>query len=137
VAYVSTESGQSEVYVRPLSSGGGRWQISDAGGAYPRWSRDGKELVYRTNEGIMSASIDASAGSLRTGKPQQLFAGAFRGGIGGISIAGNTFADYDMTPDGKRFVMFPRGAVTGEERAGIVTIVSSWFDDLSRAFAAK
>jgi serine/threonine-protein kinase len=137
VAYVSTESGQSEVYVRPLSSGGGRWQISDAGGAYPRWSRDGKELVYRTNEGIMSASIDASTGSLRTGKPQQLFAGAFRGGIGGISIAGNTFADYDMTPDGKRFVMFPRGAATGEERAGIVTIVSSWFDDLSRAFAAK
>ena len=46
------------------------------------------------------------------------------GGIGGIAIAGNTFADYDMTADGKRFVMFPRGAATGEERAGIVTIVS-------------
>ena len=85
----------------------------------------------------MAASIEFAAGSLRTGKPRQLFAGAFRGGTGGISIAGNTFADYDMTADGKRFVMFPRGAATGEERAGIVTIVSSWFDDLSRAFAVR
>ena len=137
VAYVSTESGQSEVYVRPFPSGGGRWQISDAGGSYPRWTRDGRELVYRTNDGIMAASVEAADGSLRTGKPHQLFTGAFRGGIGGIAIAGNTFADYDMTADGKRFVMFPRGAATGEERAGIVTIVSSWFDDLSRAFAAR
>ena len=83
VAYVSSESGQSEVYVRPVASGGGRWQISDAGGAYPRWARDGRELVYRTNEGIMAASIEGAEGSLRTGKPRQLFAGAFRGGIGG------------------------------------------------------
>jgi hypothetical protein len=42
-----------------------------------------------------------------------------------------------MTADGKRFVMFPRGAATGEERAGIVTVVSSWFDDLSRAFGVR
>ena len=85
----------------------------------------------------MAASIEVAEGSLRTGKPRQLFAGAFRGGTGGIAIAGNTFADYDMTADGKRFVMFPRAAAAGEERAGIVTVVSSWFDDLSRAFAAR
>jgi hypothetical protein len=85
----------------------------------------------------MAASIDVADNSLRTGKPRQLFSGAFRGGIGGIAIAGNTFADYDMTADGQRFVMFPRGAATGEERAGIVTVVSSWFDDLSRAFVTR
>jgi Tol biopolymer transport system component len=135
LAYASTESGDSEVYVRPFPSGGGRWQISDAGGGYPRWSRDGRELVYRTNEGVMAATIEVVGGGLRTGKPRQLFAGQFRGGSGGISIAGNSFADYDMSPDGKRFVMFPRAAASGEERAGIVTIVSSWFEDLSRAFA--
>jgi len=134
LAYASTESGDSEVYVRPFPSGGGRWQISDAGGGYPRWSRDGRELVYRTNEGVMAATIEVVGGGLRTGKPRQLFTGQFRGGSGGISIAGNSFADYDMSPDGKRFVMFPRAAASGEERAGIVTIVSSWFDDLSRAF---
>jgi Tol biopolymer transport system component len=135
MAYASTESGDSEVYVRPFPVGGGRWQISDAGGGYPRWSRDGREVVYRSADGIMAASIDVVGGSLRTGKPRQLFTGQFRGGPGGISIAGNSFADYDMSADGTRFVMFPRAAATGEERAGIVTIVSSWFDDLSRAFA--
>ena len=82
----------------------------------------------------MAATIDVVGGGLQTGKPHQLFTGQFRGGSGGISIAGNSFADYDMSPDGKRFVMFPRAAASGEERAGIVTIVSSWFDDLSRAF---
>ena len=97
---------------------------------------DGSWSTARTRGSWRPAS-KAAEGSLRTGKPRQLFAGAFRGGIGGVAIAGNTFADYDMTADGKRFVMFPRGAATGEERAGIVTVVSSWFDDLSRAFAAR
>jgi serine/threonine-protein kinase len=135
LAYASTESGDSEVYVRPYPSGGGRWQISDTGGGYPRWSGDGREVVYRTNDGVMAVAIDVVGGGLRTGKPRQLFTGQFRGGSGGISIAGNSFADYDMSADGTRFVMFPRAAASGEERAGIVTIVSSWFDDLSRAFA--
>ena len=55
--------------------------------------------------------------------------------MGGISIAGNTFGDYDVTADGKRFVMFPMATSAVEERAGVVTLVTSWFDDLNRATA--
>ena len=135
VAYASTESGRSEVYVRPFGPTGGRWQISDTGGAFPRWSRSGRELFFRTNEGIVSVAIDVAGGSLVTGKPNALFKGPFRGGIGGISIAGNTFADYDVSADGKRFVMFPMATGVLEERVGVVTLVTSWFDDLNRATA--
>jgi Tol biopolymer transport system component/predicted Ser/Thr protein kinase len=46
IAYVSFESGQREVYVRPFPSGEGKWQISTRGGHQPRWRGDGKELFY-------------------------------------------------------------------------------------------
>jgi serine/threonine-protein kinase len=132
LAYASSESGRSEIYVRPHGSGGGRWQISDSGGGYPRWSRDGKELYYRVTGGVMAASIESAGAGLRTGKPRLLFKGAFRGGITGIAIGPQTFSDYDVTGDGQRFVMLPAMAVTGEERAGLVTMVTGWFDELRK-----
>ncbi|HTI35913.1 MAG TPA: protein kinase [Vicinamibacterales bacterium] len=134
LAYSSTESGQPEIYVRPFGAGTGRWQISDTGGVYPKWSRSGRELFYRNGAGVMVASIEADGPSLRTGKPRQLFTGQFRGGLGGIAIAGNTFSDFDVSPDGQRFVMFPSGGTPAERGAGLVTIVSSWFDELAATF---
>jgi serine/threonine-protein kinase len=135
IAYSSNESGQIEIYVQSYPAGGGRWQVSDGGGAFPRWSANGKELFYRSRDGIMAVPIDTSGGTLKTGSPRALFTGAFRGGLSGISIAGQTFADYDVTRDGQRFVMFPTGSTTETARAGLVTVVSSWFDDLSATFA--
>jgi hypothetical protein len=56
VAYMSNESGRMEVYVRPFvdpasapstdGQGGRQWPVSTAGGTYPRWHPDGKELYY-------------------------------------------------------------------------------------------
>ena len=124
IAYTSSESGRSEIYIRPFPSGGGRWQVSDAGGGFPRWSRDGKELFYRVDDGLMVASIEALGDTLRTGKPRRAVTGAFRGGIGGLSIAGSNFADYDVSADGRRFVMFPAAADETQERAGVITLVA-------------
>ena len=62
----------------------------------------------------------------------RLFTGAFRGGAQGLTIAGNTFADYDVSADGKRFVMFPKGDEGVAAEAGLVTLVSGWFDEVSR-----
>ena len=135
IAYTSNESGQSQIYVRPFPSGTGRWQISDSPGGYPRWSRDGRELFYRSDGGIMVATIEATGAGLRTGKPQLLFKGSFRGGAAGLSLASNVFADYDVAPDGKSFVMFPSGAGDHGDRAGLVTLVTNWFDELKRVAA--
>ena len=49
LAYVSTESGRSEVYVRTLIGGTGRSRISTDGGV-PRWRGDGRELFYIATE---------------------------------------------------------------------------------------
>ncbi|HSG01451.1 MAG TPA: hypothetical protein VLA20_09980, partial [Vicinamibacterales bacterium] len=137
IAYSSDESGRAEVYVRSFEEGGGRWQISDSGGGYARWSGDGRELFYRTDEGIMVASIETTGGGLRTSRPRQLFTGAFRGGVGGTTVGGSTFADYEVSRDGQRFVMFPVAATAEESRAGLITLINPWFDDLENTFAPR
>ncbi|MEE9263851.1 MAG: protein kinase [Vicinamibacteria bacterium] len=137
LAYGSNESGRWEVYVRPFPSRGGKWQVSDGGGAYLRWSRDGRRLFFRTDEGLMAASVDTAGDTFRAGKPQLVFQGAFRGGIGGIGLAGNSFADYDVTADGRRFVMFPAPKDSGQRNHPHVTLVTHWFDDLRRTFSGS
>ncbi len=126
---MSGESGRTEVYVRSFPVGSGKWQISDGGGADPRWSENGRELYFRTDDGLMVASVEASSSSLRAGKPRSLISGDYRGGIQGLGVQGFTFSDYDATGDGQRFVLFPR---LGDGRRGHVTLVTRWFDDLEK-----
>ncbi len=57
IAYTSNLTGRNEVYIQPFPSGPGRWQISNRGGDWPRWRKDGKELLYHA----IAASLDAPA----------------------------------------------------------------------------
>jgi serine/threonine protein kinase len=96
MAYTSNESGRPEVYVEPVPGPGGRWQISTAGGEQPRWVRNGKEIVYRNGTKMMSAAVQIQP-TFAAAKPVELFDRKFdRGG----SVGG-----YDVTPDGRTFVM--------------------------------
>jgi serine/threonine-protein kinase len=72
LAYTSNESGTSEVYVRPFPGSGGRWQVSTGGGAFPVWSRDGRELLFRAllDRRVMAAGYTAKADSFAAGKPR-------------------------------------------------------------------
>ena len=130
VAYASNESGTYEIYIRPFPAAGGRWQVSDGGGRFPRWSGDGTELFYRTNEGIMSAKVDSSGESFGVGKAETLFEGTFRGGMFGIGIGGYIFHDYAVSLDGQRFVMFP--GQDHEDANTHVTMHFNWFDELRK-----
>ena len=47
LAYCSNESEQLEVYVIPFPGPGGKWRISTAGGEFPVWSRNGRELFFQ------------------------------------------------------------------------------------------
>jgi len=64
LAYSSNESGNPEVYVRPFPGPGGKWQISVGGGLFPKWSRNGRELFYRTIDSkIMMAAYTTTGDS--------------------------------------------------------------------------
>jgi dipeptidyl aminopeptidase/acylaminoacyl peptidase len=133
IAYDSNESGRLEIYVRSFPSGGGKWQVSDGGGALARWSADGRELFYRTEDGIVAVSVDGRGTTFEVGTPRTLFTGSFLGGINGIAVGGFVFPDYTVTGDGKHFVMFAGRDDTS--RPTSVRLVTNWFADLRRLTA--
>ena len=96
LAYSSDESGRYEVYVQSYPSGANRTLVSSGGGFQPRWSRDGRELFYVTGDAIMGVDVRAD-GSV--GVPKRLVDRA------DYFIR---FQSYDVSPDGKRFLMIRR-----------------------------
>jgi serine/threonine-protein kinase len=126
VAYMSNESGNLEVYVRPFPQRPGKWQISTGGGIYPRWARNGKELYYRTERGLMVVSVETDGNTFRADKPQNLFEGNF------VYIGSS--GDYDVHPDG-RFVMLQSEELEDITEHSHITMVTNWFEELRRTFS--
>ncbi|HEX5203074.1 MAG TPA: protein kinase, partial [Actinoplanes sp.] len=77
LAYMSNESGQEEVYVRPFpDAGSARWQVSVAGGRDPKWAHSGKELFYwSAGNKMMSVGIRPGA-TFGFEQPRALFSTA-------------------------------------------------------------
>ncbi|MCG6927776.1 MAG: hypothetical protein LJF30_21030, partial [Acidobacteria bacterium] len=130
IAYVSNETGRPEVYVSSYPPGRGKWQISDNVGDQPRWSGDGRELFFRTDDGIMAVEVDGRGDGFRADKAALLFSGPFLGGVGGVSVPGLSFPDFDVTADGSQFVMFAGG--DNEMGFSTVHLITGWFTELNR-----
>jgi eukaryotic-like serine/threonine-protein kinase len=123
LAYVSDETGELQVYVRPFRRSGAAVRLSTSGGALPRWRRDGRALYYVTpNGGIEHVAVAAGA-SLQLGVPEVLFRVP--------RWSGRLFADqqggrqlttlYDVSRDGTRFLVRPR-----TEESPAATLVLNW-----------
>ena len=113
---------RSEVYVRAIDGQGGRRQVSSDGGDQPRWTRGGREIVYRKGDAMLAASFDPA--TREVGVPALLFAKKDAGRLGGGRTVG-----YDVTPDGSRFLL-----VTPVERetAQPTVVVINWLEELKR-----
>jgi len=129
LAYGNNESGDWEVYVRPIDGGKGKWQISSGGGTYPRWSRDGKEIFMGWQNGtIRAVSVETGEGQLRASRPRELFSGSY------ADLTSDNLM-YEVTPDGRRFLLFrgqAAGSSSGHEH---VSLVSDWFSELNETFS--
>ena len=114
LAYVSDESGRNEVYLLPYPAmRGGRRQVSVNGGASPKWTRGGSELVFVSRDTMMSVAV--SRGTGEPGSPNPLF---------GVSNFGPA---YDVAPDGQRFVMTRRSP---ESAPRSLVVVTNFVDEL-------
>ena len=122
--YQSNASGRAEIYVRRYPALDRQWQISAGGGVQARWSRNGKEIYYRSERRIVAVPIDISGAEPAVGKPIALFADEYDFGQA-ISIA-----NYDVTPDG-HFIMLRRGTNGGKLRLAV-----NWGEELKRILAA-
>lgn len=118
LAYASDEPGQEEVYVRAFPHAGAPIQISSGGGREPRWAPSGRELFYRSGEGMVAVAIE-TASALTVASRQVLFDDSPY--LPHIHEAG-----YDVHPDGQHFVMVLRGSKDRE-----VVVVLNWFEELA------
>jgi dipeptidyl aminopeptidase/acylaminoacyl peptidase len=136
IAYMSNESGRSEIYIRPFAlpaadsnareanaiavaaRAGGQWQVSSEGGIFPRWARDGRELYYIGPEGqMMAAPIRVSGDSIEPGAPVALF--ETRISEGGEDIGQGT--QFDVTRDGRFLIN-----TDVDEGTAPITLLLNW-----------
>jgi Tol biopolymer transport system component len=95
----STSDEEVEVYVAPIHGPGRRIQISNHGGAQPRWRADGKELFYITKDKkLMAVAMDMSHEEAVAGVPHVLFQTR-------IIASRVVLFQYAVSPDGKRFLI--------------------------------
>jgi eukaryotic-like serine/threonine-protein kinase len=119
IAYASDESGQMQVYVRPFPGPDRRWQVSTHGGTQPLWSRKGNEIFYRVGNKMMVVDVPAGA-ALTLSQPRQLFEQ-------GYVFQNVSIANYDVSPDGERFLM-----VKDDAGSGRLNVVLNWTEELKR-----
>ena len=109
LAYVSDNSGQQEVYIRPLRGDAQPIRVSQTGGIEPVWSADGRALFYRATVDsrmvLVMASVQTSP-TLAVTARRPLF------DMNEIVGSGGIHANYDVSPDGRSFVMVQRSAAT-------------------------
>ncbi len=116
LAYLSDETGRDEVYVRPVPGPGGKRQVSIDGGTDPAWSRDGRELYYRSPSHMMAAAIQTEP-SLSVGTREELFEDSY------IVIPNRT--NFDISPQDGRFLM-----ISGATRNPGLVVVLNWYEEL-------
>ena len=124
LAYVSAESSRREIYVQPYPGTGGKWQISTEGGNEPAWNRNGRELFYRDEDKMMAVDINTRSG-FAAGKPRQIFEGHYQ-----LSTLNRVRSEYDVSPDGQRFLMLK--PVEQEQAPTQINVVLNWTEELKR-----
>jgi len=117
LAYESTDTGVSEVYVQAFPGPGGKWQISNGGGEFPRWARNGRELLYYSGSTLMSVNISYRPTFSATA-PRRLFEGR------PLSLGAGATTLYDIAPDGQHLIM-AWGSETGPGSTQ-VHVVLNW-----------
>jgi serine/threonine-protein kinase len=130
LAYVSEKSGRPEIYVKPYPEGDDI-PVSAGGGNGPVWRPDGKEIFYQTDSDparpLMGVAVTLEGKRLRLGNPVKVLDVRALGASGQIESfafsGGWPGNNYDVFPDGKRFV-----TSRGEDiRKREIVVVQNWF----------
>ena len=146
LAYESNESGRNEVYVRafpaPPGGQGGRWQISNSGGGSPIWSRDGRDILYRTRDQMWAVSYKVAGDSFVAARPRVW--GTLASAQPTPSLVASVATGFDLAPDGKRLIVLApttEGAVPTNRILTVplvprqehtVVFLQNFFDELKR-----
>jgi Tol biopolymer transport system component len=96
ISYCSDEPGRPEVFVVRFPGPGGKSQVTNEGGCQARWGKDGKELYFLGRDRMMmAADVRTSDSSFQIAGLRPLFE---------THIVDTSSYNYDVTPDGQRFL---------------------------------
>jgi serine/threonine protein kinase/Tol biopolymer transport system component len=127
IAYVSSKSGTCNVYVQSFPDRGREHPISTGYGNDPLWSPNGKELFYRDGNKVMAVAVETDP-VFDAKKPELLFEAPTLGSVGYGS------ANYDITKDGRRFIMIrPKAQPIPTQ----IHVVLNWFEELKQRAPVK
>ena len=123
-AYQSKEfGGRFEIYVRPYPDANqGRWQISIEGGTVPVWARTGRELFYLDDSYTLMVVPVQTSGLFSHGRPAKVFDTKYS----------DDFYSYDVTPDGRRFLMMKESTAGDRAHPPSMVLVLNWYEEIKR-----
>ena len=111
------------MWVRPFPNiSEGRWLVSPGGGQEPVWARDGGELFFRGGGHLVATSVRTDPTFAVTGIDTLFSARQY--------YAHGPHPAYDVSPDGRRFLMI-------RDKAGDVhelIVVENFAEELRRIF---
>ena len=131
VAYQSDETGELEVYVRPVPGPGRRLTVSVGGGGQPRWSANGKTLYYSGGGYLRTAQISPGA-DLEVLRRDSLFAWSSQ------NVSGDAGGErwYDVMPNDREFVVV-RAKVAESQNPLRTTLLLNWQSLLAPTASAR
>jgi len=121
LAYVSDELDRDDVFVTSFPGLEGKWQVSTEGGREPVWAPDGKTIYYRDGVSLVAVTVE-SEGGFSLGRARPLFEDVY--------VPRGSSRNYDIHPDGERFLMIKKS----EEELPMteLIVVENWFEELKR-----
>ncbi len=115
IIYVTAETSRNELYATSVLKGG-KQQLTSTGGYWNRWAADGKTIFFSTGAGgLFALPIKVTNDAIEAGKPVALFT------VAGLPSMGFYDEPFDVTPDGRRFLLKVIGERSGQSRAVLVT----------------
>lgn len=133
IAYTSRKE-RISIIVAAVANRSARYEVSpiDDTGHHPFWSRDGRTLYYM---GVFGSALVAAPVTL-----QPTFSSGVATVVPGSHVSNTTAMDplnYDITPDGRRFVRIANEAVVASQSGRTLRVVTNWFDELKQRLGAR
>jgi len=108
---------ERSIVVRRADGTGAKLQVSARGGSLmPRWSKGGREIVFRRRNAVYAVDVDVASGHV--GEERQLFDGSYPAELG-----------YDVMADGSRFLMVRADA---RPEALPILVITNFFDEVRK-----
>jgi hypothetical protein len=121
IAYSSDETGQGQIYVETLPPSDQRWTISNGGGLWPKWRRDGRELFF----------VDVNARRLMVADihARPAFGASLARPLFTATMLQEGTGMFDVPADGERFLVTKQAP---DADTGRIALVLNWMANLKR-----